>query len=205
MVAFFIIGSAGTWTAKATWGPVRRKYTFVTLGQLPRYRISDILRAYAFLEVQFPSAIFFLVEASYLCTSTKLLVLLTDRVNHSSNPGVQRVWNSGLNSEDWDIPFSCDYSLRYFLVEVYFHHFEMLTLHWGHVFIQPWIFEMSKILFIRTNGLSAFPHCLWTWAADRDRLNWNRQKSSPADHSNQFLLRECSFQCLTVRGHLTFF
>lgn len=92
------------------------------------------------------------------------------------------VWNSGLSSEDWDIPSSHDNSWMYFWVEVYFHHFEMLTLHWGNVFIQPWISEMSKILFIITNVLSAFPYCLWIWAVYRDRLNWNRPKCSQCQH-----------------------
>lgn len=53
----------------------------------------------------------------------------------------------------------------------------MLTFNWGNVFIQPWIFLISGILFIRTNELSVFPHCLCTWAVYGYRLNWNRLKS----------------------------
>lgn len=177
MVTFFIIGSGGSWMEIATWGPVRWKYTLVTIRQLPWCRIYGILWGFYIYGGSVSQCRLFSCWSFVPLHLYKMLLFLINRVDHSSNPDMGRVWNSGLTSEDWDIPSSYGNSLNYFWVDVYFHHFEMLTLHWGNVVIQPWIFEMSKILLIRTNALSAFPRCFWTWAVDRDRLNWNRLRS----------------------------
>lgn len=81
---------------------------YLAVGSMESYGAST------FLEVQFSNAGCSLFESLNLCISTKLLLLLVNRVD----PDRGRLWNSGLSSDDWYIRSSHENSLflsRYLL------------------------------------------------------------------------------------------
>lgn len=114
MVAFFIIGFAGSWMEIATWGPVRWKYTLVTIRQLPRCRIYGILWSFYFYGGSVSQCRLFSCWSFVPLHLHKIVAFANKQSGHSLNPDVGRFWNSGLNSEDWDIPSSYDNSLSIF-------------------------------------------------------------------------------------------
>lgn len=139
--------------------------------------------AFTFLEVQFSNAGCSLFEVLNLCISTKLLLMLVNRID----PARRRVWNSGLSSEDWYIHSSCENS--FFWEGIFFHCFEILILHWRNIFIQPRICEMSKILPIGTNMPLPCSHYPWTGQITLKKAEIFSLPSS-TDHSSQFLHRD---------------
>lgn len=156
MVVFVITGSARSWREVAACGPVRQNYPLVIIrqyldfGSISFYWVSE--------RFSFPKQIFFSCISFVPPHLYKTIAFANSQSWSQLESWCRRVRNPALSFDDGEIPFSCK-SLKYFWLDILYHHFKIFSLHWGNVFIQPWISEISKILSIRTRApsLSSLP------------------------------------------------